>query len=179
MNSEFEKREAYEEAARVCERMVVGGRAWSDEQRVAADALLAAAKNIRALAQAQTNEGGVEVSGHTPGPWFIHWHGDEGSGYVYPAMWNGRDNTPTQLALIARVSSWTGEPKYVPEARANAALIAAAPDLLDAVQRLVAMLPDHEVTDCGDVECPYCRTVQFAIDAILKATVAPAAEGES
>ncbi len=39
---------ALDEAARICESMVVGGRAWNDGQRVAADALFAAAKNIRA-----------------------------------------------------------------------------------------------------------------------------------
>jgi hypothetical protein len=33
--------------ARICEAMVVGGRAWNDEQRIAAHALLAAAHNIR------------------------------------------------------------------------------------------------------------------------------------
>ena len=34
-------------AAKVCERMVVGGRAWTEEQQIAADALFAAPKNIR------------------------------------------------------------------------------------------------------------------------------------
>jgi hypothetical protein len=38
-----------EEAAVVCEHMMVGGRAWDHDQRVAALALEAAAKNIRAL----------------------------------------------------------------------------------------------------------------------------------
>jgi cytochrome b len=36
-----------ERCANVCERMVVGGRAWTHEQQVSAEALLAAAKNIR------------------------------------------------------------------------------------------------------------------------------------
>jgi hypothetical protein len=43
--------QAYERAANTCERMVVGGRAWSHEQEVAGNALLAAAKEIRALKQ--------------------------------------------------------------------------------------------------------------------------------
>lgn len=43
------RRDALDEAANVCERMVVGGRAWTDEQRIAGEALLAAATNIRAL----------------------------------------------------------------------------------------------------------------------------------
>jgi len=38
-----------EEAANVCERMVIGGRAWTEEQSIAAAALFAAAGEIRAL----------------------------------------------------------------------------------------------------------------------------------
>lgn len=40
-------RDERERCARICEAMVVGGRAWNEEQAVAADALFAAAKNIR------------------------------------------------------------------------------------------------------------------------------------
>jgi hypothetical protein len=36
-----------ERAANICERMVIGGRAWSEEQSIAARALFAAAENIR------------------------------------------------------------------------------------------------------------------------------------
>lgn len=45
--------EALERAAKVCESMVVVGRSWSESQQLAADALLAAAKNIRLLAPVQ------------------------------------------------------------------------------------------------------------------------------
>lgn len=38
-----------EAAAKTCDSMVIGGRAWTSEQAVAADALLAAAQKIRAL----------------------------------------------------------------------------------------------------------------------------------
>jgi len=38
-----------ESAAVTCEKMVVGGRAWTAEQEAAANALLAAAKHIRSL----------------------------------------------------------------------------------------------------------------------------------
>lgn len=41
--------DALEDAAMVCVQMVVGGRAWTHDQQVAADALFAAAANIRAL----------------------------------------------------------------------------------------------------------------------------------
>jgi hypothetical protein len=38
-----------ERSAKICELMVVGGRAWTSEQQIAADTLFAAAKNIREL----------------------------------------------------------------------------------------------------------------------------------
>lgn len=38
-----------EQAASVCENMIIGGRAWTEEQSIAAGALAAAAKNIRML----------------------------------------------------------------------------------------------------------------------------------
>jgi len=41
------RKEERERAANICERMVVGGRAWNEEQAVAADTLFAAAENIR------------------------------------------------------------------------------------------------------------------------------------
>lgn len=41
--------QALEEAATICERMVIGGRAWTDDQAVAAGALFAAATEIRAV----------------------------------------------------------------------------------------------------------------------------------
>jgi len=41
------RKEERERAANICEKMVVGGRAWNDEQAIAADTLFAAAKNIR------------------------------------------------------------------------------------------------------------------------------------
>jgi hypothetical protein len=43
------REEMREMAGRVCEAMVVGGHAWTDEQEAAANTLFATAKNIRAL----------------------------------------------------------------------------------------------------------------------------------
>jgi hypothetical protein len=42
---------AIKEASNICERMVIGGRAWTEEQAIAADALFAAAANIKTLAR--------------------------------------------------------------------------------------------------------------------------------
>lgn len=50
-------------AAKLCEQMVVGGRAWSHDQSVAADALLTAAERIRSLLPppSQQADGMIEV----------------------------------------------------------------------------------------------------------------------
>ena len=40
---------AVENAANICERMIIGGRAWTEDQAKAAEVLEAAAKNVRAL----------------------------------------------------------------------------------------------------------------------------------
>lgn len=38
-----------EQCASICEQMVIRGRAWTEEQAIAARALFAAAENIRSL----------------------------------------------------------------------------------------------------------------------------------
>lgn len=47
----MDKVKVLKEAANICERMVVGGRAWTHDQEVAADALMAAARTIRDYAE--------------------------------------------------------------------------------------------------------------------------------
>ena len=42
---------AIKSAANICEQMVIGGRAWTEEQAIAADALFAAAENIKKLSR--------------------------------------------------------------------------------------------------------------------------------
>lgn len=48
-----------ESAALTCEAMVIGGRAWTEEQEIAANALFAAAKEIRARKTAPSNSEGT------------------------------------------------------------------------------------------------------------------------
>ena len=48
-----------ESAALTCEAMVVGGRAWTEEQEIAANALFAAAKEIRALKSDESASDGI------------------------------------------------------------------------------------------------------------------------
>jgi len=56
-----------EAAAHVCESMVVGGRAWTEGQAIAADALFAAAKNIRALPAPAPGGPGERHARNAPG----------------------------------------------------------------------------------------------------------------
>jgi hypothetical protein len=46
-------RAAIKKAAYICDAMVIGGRAWTEGQAIAADALFAASKNIRTLGEVQ------------------------------------------------------------------------------------------------------------------------------
>lgn len=96
------------------------------------------------------------MTSHTPGPWRLD------SGEVHPEEYDGKPNTMLK-ACIARVSSWNGigaTSVKAKEAAANALLIAAAPDLLAAVE---AMLAEYEE---GRNIQPYeiremCRAAKF------------------
>ena len=74
------------------------------------------------------------MSKHTPGPWAVreHWS-DDGAFEVYPT----RGGAPSygQWSALAEVPEYGKEDS--PEAEANAHLIAAAPDLLEALQEIV------------------------------------------
>jgi hypothetical protein len=90
---------------------------------------------------------GSPVAAHTPGPWMISprnaWR-----------ICNGKDNT---------IASTGGDSTLAGHHEANARLIAAAPEMLAALGRLVndSMFKDHP------------EASQMAIDAIAKATGAP------
>ena len=102
---------------------------------------------------------------HTPGPWFGVVQADENTD-IYPSIWNGENNEGAKMALIAQVSSWLASSSAAREARANARLIIAAPDLLKALNGMVwifkELLPS-EATKSGHVK--------IAEDAIAKATL--------
>lgn len=69
---------------------------------------------------------------HTPGPWFV--------GALPPAAWRYIcDSTGSTVAAVAEWDSEDGEliQEFGAEAKANAYLIAAAPELLEALERLV------------------------------------------
>jgi hypothetical protein len=81
------------------------------------------------------------VSKHTPGPWAVVAHEDDDEGY---AVVGGEYQMPVALPQ----STVGGEAEEL----ANARLIAAAPDLLDALRRLLATsrgnASEHEA-ECG------------------------------
>lgn len=84
---------------------------------------------------------------HTPGPWRQWPSEDEVSTWsVMPEQWNGFANDKG-FALIARISKWSAESKErMEEAQANARLIAAAPELLEALENLEnddGIIPAH------------------------------------
>jgi hypothetical protein len=95
---------------------------------------------------------------HTPGPWHITSHGNDKSNYIPIYTEDGLWITEAKGRGGIR-GSMVG-PNNNDEIAANAALIAAAPDMLEALQH-IASLPILEITS-GDIG--KCR------DAIAKAT---------
>ena len=71
---------------------------------------------------------------HTGGPWRVGKH-DETLG-IYDMAENYR---------LATIEEWRGE--HEGESEANARLIAAAPDMLDALREMLSMFGDHEQYD--------------------------------
>lgn len=86
------------------------------------------------------------MSKHTPGPWSVPHSADEESGcscgYVFSESQRG-------FGAVATVP-FGGEDENYPLAKANAKLIAAAPDLLEALQPFLDFA-DRELDLHGDV----------------------------
>ena len=99
-------------------------------------------------------------SAHTPGPWHIRSHGSEKGAYIpiynEEGLWIAEAMGRSGL-LESRVGPDKNE-----EIAFNAALIAAAPDLLDALANMV-----HE---CGIAGSPSIGAMEAARAAIAKAT---------
>lgn len=84
------------------------------------------------------------MSNHTPTPW------SAGENSVLTELQKGSHTILIESDgyIIAHVSSWKNDPDTEKEAFANANLIAAAPDLLEALQELFA---DYkQLADSGD-----------------------------
>lgn len=108
------------------------------------------------------------MSGHTPGPWTFSKDDQLGDTRFYIAQEEGAPYTPDYsdvATLIAETCS--GDRVRVQEA--NARLIAAAPELLEALQRLIPHA--HFMTMCATAEDHIVvAAVDRARDAIAKAT---------
>ena len=92
---------------------------------------------------------------HTPGPWTVT---ADGAGWYIEA-------TPERghsLAFIASPEFQEEPDTSASEAEANASLIAAAPDLLEALQWLVDILPDPDL-DNDELQRTWTRRARAAI----------------
>ena len=77
------------------------------------------------------------MSKHTPGPWWLD-HGDDVN------LFNHVGISAETHELLAQVVWRLDDDKSTPECEANARLIAAAPDLLDALQTMPQSLSNTE-----------------------------------
>ncbi len=76
---------------------------------------------------------------HTPGPWEVHsrvWHGKEGGGHAFLEV-----GSETSAFWVARVQTFDDDKG---EYSANARLIAAAPEMLEALRLLVEQLEAYQ-----------------------------------
>lgn len=101
------------------------------------------------------------MSKHTPGPWEIRrpahitWNGPTGAFEIYAGD-----------KLICQRPWAEGNPQAIKEHEANASLIAAAPDLLDACEEAIALI---EGWDSGATEADVRRVMGLLNTAIAKA----------
>lgn len=115
----------------------------------------------------------MDKPAHTPGPWIADFHNEQREGGRFITYVRGGN----QLVPIAAVP--TGVEGYGrDEGRANARLIAAAPDLLAAVQDGLQALVGvdrllHEHGMMSGVECPAIATLRTAIAKALGQETTP------
>ena len=97
---------------------------------------------------------------HTPGPWDVYIH-DEWSNYYGNISHNWQENGMNYTRTIATILKYASEE----ERQANASLIAAAPELLEALQSCIKCL-----TMDSDMEEDFSPEITLAKNAIKKAT---------
>jgi hypothetical protein len=104
------------------------------------------------------------MSKHTPGPWTVYEFKtkDTDSGGAETHIMCYANDDGEEGASLANVNRWTyGDDPPTEESAANAHLIAAAPDLLAALRRLV---------EVNDMSCTPCKAdIRAAREAITKA----------
>jgi hypothetical protein len=93
------------------------------------------------------------MSAHTPGPWSIWGPCHEGDEFKASNTKPGYEITsPSENASVARVEWDHGDDEAKVAATADAALIAAAPDLLAIIEALVSMRDESDFTHEGAYE---------------------------
>ena len=114
------------------------------------------------------------MSGHTPGPWEVLPESDSHEGPLNIVSEYEEKGGRASANWIAECDLQSDEAQN----RANARLIAAAPDLLDALKALVDWQGvEHEavpVPDSGAEDCPGDDTCRCAIVAQVNAAIAKA-----
>jgi hypothetical protein len=101
----------------------------------------------------------------TPGPWIVNNFREHYFVEVYAEKLRGHSNDRVALLNVDELGTYDGDEDYGRaeiEAEANAHLIAAAPDLYEAVMTVVKNMPE-----------PYCAITR-AIDAQCRAALAKA-----
>jgi len=118
---------------------------------------------------------------HTPGPWTYNYAPSTGFGCGYGKS-QIIDSQNRPLAAVASVAPQSGEmykkgtmsQATIDELEANAALIAAAPELLEACRLSEAVLAEHEQYDDDDeIPSRESEAAQACRDALAKATPSP------
>lgn len=109
------------------------------------------------------------MDNHTPGPWEVDIHGNIkcppiGDGRKYDGLHYVASTTGLSGERVANLCGGAYRP--IEESKANASLIAAAPDLLEALRELLNAPDPDEVEDAT----PRFRAVMKAHAAIAKAT---------
>ena len=113
------------------------------------------------------------MSKHTPGPWvvFINDAGDAHTGW--PISIHPKDNNEKSIVRTGGMYPYEWD-EYTSQAEAvaNARLIAAAPDLLEALQEISAFMQGHELWVDGMIRYPGDKEItpsEIARAAIKKA----------
>ena len=90
---------------------------------------------------------------HTPGPW----HRNIKPARKYPTVWAGRNTHIAAVVAGAPHGSGNGETMSDEEMEANIDLIAAAPEMLEALERLLAAADMTTFSDQFPQECENAR----------------------
>lgn len=102
---------------------------------------------------------------HTPGPWHIGSGNGEGSIFAKNGRMRLETGGTTLYAICHNVSTWN-----IDEDNANARLIAAAPQMLEALQALMQQAVKDAEHYAPDGNEPIWAFIMDASDAIAKAT---------